>query len=88
MIAAINGWVLGGALELALACDIRIASTEAMFGLPLVRFGFHTGDGGLARLGAICGLGVALDLTLSAEPIDVARALACNLVTRSASRTG
>jgi len=82
VIAAINGWVLGGALELALACDIRIASTRAMFGLPLVRFGFHTGDGGLARLGAICGIGVALDLALTAEPIDAGRALACNLVTR------
>jgi enoyl-CoA hydratase/carnithine racemase len=82
VIAAINGWVLGGALELALASDIRIASTRAMFGLPLVRFGFHTGDGGLARLGAICGIGVALDLALTAEPIDAGRALASNLVTR------
>jgi enoyl-CoA hydratase/carnithine racemase len=82
VIAAINGWVLGGALELALACDIRIASEQAMFGLPLVRFGFHTGDGGLARLSAICGLGVALDLAISAEPIDAAGALRCNLITR------
>jgi enoyl-CoA hydratase/carnithine racemase len=82
VIAAINGWVLGGALEMALACDVRIASEHAMFGLPLVRFGFHTGDGGLARLSAICGLGVALDLALTAEPIGAQSALSCNLVTR------
>jgi enoyl-CoA hydratase/carnithine racemase len=82
VIAAVNGSALGGALEIVLACDIRIASERAMFGLPLVRYGFHTGDGGLSRLGAICGVGVALDLTLTAEPIDAYRALQCNLVTR------
>jgi enoyl-CoA hydratase/carnithine racemase len=82
VIAAINGWVLGGALELALACDIRIASEKAMFGLPLVRLGFHTGDGGMSRLAAICGLGVALDLALTAEPITPEVALRTSLVTR------
>jgi enoyl-CoA hydratase/carnithine racemase len=82
VIAAINGWALGGGLEIVLACDIRIASERAMFGLPLVRYGFHTGDGGMSRLAAICGLGVALDLQLTAEPIDAHQALQCNLVTR------
>ncbi|WP_028935013.1 enoyl-CoA hydratase/isomerase family protein [Pseudonocardia spinosispora] len=82
IIAAINGWTLGGALELALACDIRIASQLARFGLPLVRYGFHTGDGGITRLIHTCGIGVALDLQLTGEPIDAQRALACNLVTR------
>jgi enoyl-CoA hydratase/carnithine racemase len=82
VIAAINGWALGGGLELALACDIRIASDRAQLGLPLVRFGFHTGDGGIARLVDICGIGVALDLQLTGEPIDARRALECNLVTR------
>jgi enoyl-CoA hydratase/carnithine racemase len=82
VIAAVNGWALGGALEIVLACDIRIASERAMFGLPLVRYGFHTGDGGMSRLAAVCGLGVALDLQLTADPIDAHRALQCNLVTR------
>lgn len=82
VIAAVNGWALGGALEMVLACDIRIASERAMFGLPLVRFGFHTGDGGIARLVNTCGVGIALDLQLTGEPIDAKRALQCNLVTR------
>jgi enoyl-CoA hydratase/carnithine racemase len=82
VIAAVNGWALGGALECVLACDIRIASDRAVFGLPLVRLGFHTGDGGIARLVNMCGVGVALDLQLTGEPIDAQRALQCNLVTR------
>jgi enoyl-CoA hydratase/carnithine racemase len=81
-IAAVNGWALGGGLELALACDLRIASERAMFGLPLVRYGFHTGDGGITRLVNTCGVGVALDLQLTGEPIDAECALRCNLVTR------
>lgn len=82
VIGAINGWALGGGLELALACDIRIASEQAMFGTPLVRLGFHHGDGGISRLVNACGTAVALDLELSGEPIDAHRALACNLVSR------
>lgn len=82
VIAAINGWTLGAGLELALACDIRIASDKAMFGAPLVGLGFHHGDGGISRLVDACGLAVALDLELSGEPIDAQRALQVNLVTR------
>lgn len=82
VIGAINGWALGGGLELALACDIRIASERAMFGTPLVGLGFHHGDGGISRLVNACGVAVALDLELSGEPITAQRALACNLVTR------
>ncbi|OHV05905.1 enoyl-CoA hydratase/isomerase family protein [Mycobacterium talmoniae] len=82
VIGAINGWALGAGLELALACDIRIASERAMFGAPLVGLGFHHGDGGISRLVDICGVGLALDLELSGEPIDAARALQANLVTR------
>jgi enoyl-CoA hydratase/carnithine racemase len=82
LIGAINGWALGGGLELALACDIRIASERAMFGTQLVGLGFHHGDGGISRLVNTCGLAVALDLELSGEPIDAHRALQCNLVTR------
>jgi enoyl-CoA hydratase/carnithine racemase len=82
VIGAINGWTLGGGLELALACDIRIASERAMFGTPLVALGFHHGDGGISRLIEACGVAVTLDLELSGEPIDAQRALAVNLVTR------
>lgn len=82
VIGAINGWALGGGLELALACDIRIASDQAMFGTPLVGMGFHHGDGGISRLVNACGAAVALDLELTGEPITAQRALACNLVTR------
>jgi enoyl-CoA hydratase/carnithine racemase len=82
VIGAINGWALGGGLELALACDIRIASDRAIFGTPLVGMGFHHGDGGISRLVNTCGTGVALDLELSGQPIDAHRALQCNLVTR------
>jgi enoyl-CoA hydratase/carnithine racemase len=82
VIAAINGWTLGGGLELALACDIRIASEHAMFGTPLVALGFHHGDGGISRLIDACGVAVTMDLELTGEPIDAQRALAANLVTR------
>jgi enoyl-CoA hydratase/carnithine racemase len=82
VIAAINGWTLGAGLELALACDIRIASDKAMFGAPLVGLGFHHGDGGISRLVDACGTAVALDLELSGEPINASRALQVNLVTR------
>ncbi|BCO34489.1 short-chain-enoyl-CoA hydratase [Mycobacterium heckeshornense] len=82
VIGAVNGWALGAGLELALACDIRIASDRAMFGAPLVALGFHHGDGGITRLVDACGIAVALDLELSGEPIDAQRALQTNLVTR------
>jgi enoyl-CoA hydratase/carnithine racemase len=80
VVAAVNGWALGGGLELALACDIRIASDRAMFGLPLTQYGFHTGDGGISRLVDICGMGIALELQLIGKPIDAQRALHSNLV--------
>ena len=49
-IAAVNGWALAGGLELALACDLRVASDRAMFGSFEARRGFHHGDGGITRL--------------------------------------
>jgi enoyl-CoA hydratase/carnithine racemase len=82
VIAAVNGWALAGGLEVALACDIRIASERAMFGSFEARRGFHHGDGGIVRLVDICGAGVALEMLLTAEPIDAQRALQCNMVTR------
>jgi enoyl-CoA hydratase/carnithine racemase len=82
VIAAVNGWALAGGLETALACDIRIASERAMFGSFEARRGYHHGDGGIVRLVNVCGVGVALEMLLTAEPIDAERALRCNLVSR------
>src|SRR3954454_2275230 len=82
VVAAVNGWALAGGLELALACDIRIASERAMFGSFEARRGYHHGDGGIVRLVNTCGAGVALEMLLTAEPIDAERALRANLVSR------
>ncbi len=82
IIAAVNGWALAGGLEYALACDIRIASENAKFGSFEVRRGYHHGDGGIVRLVNICGVGVALEMLLTAEPIDAQRALQANMVSR------
>ena len=79
-IAAVNGWALAGGLELALACDLRVASERAMFGSFEARRGFHHGDGGITRLVNICGVGVAMQMVLTAEPIDARQALQCNMV--------
>jgi enoyl-CoA hydratase/carnithine racemase len=82
IVGAINGWALAGGLETALACDIRVASERAMFGSFEARRGFHHGDGGLVRLVNTCGVGVAMQMLLTAEPIDAERALACNMVAK------
>jgi len=82
VIAMINGFALGGGLELAMACSIRVASNTAKFGQPEVNLGLIPGFGGSQRLVRLCGKGVALDLCLSGQPINAERALAVNLVTR------
>jgi enoyl-CoA hydratase/carnithine racemase len=82
IIGAVNGWALAGGFETALACDIRIASERAMFGSFEARRGFHHGDGGLVRLVNTCGTGIALEMLLTAEPIDARRALSANLVSK------
>jgi enoyl-CoA hydratase/carnithine racemase len=82
VIAAINGWALAFGLELALACDLRVTSDRAMLGSFEARRGFNPGDGGIVRLVNTCGVGVAMQLVLTAEPIDAQRALQCNLVTK------
>ena len=82
IIAAVNGWALAGGLETALACDIRIASERAMFGSFEARRGYHHGDGGIVRLVNTCGTGLALEMLLTAEPIDAQRALQANLVSK------
>ena len=80
IIAAVNGYALAGGLELALACDIRIASENAQFGCSEVRRGFHHCDGGTVRLPLIVGLGNALKMQLTGEPIDADEALRIGLV--------
>ncbi len=85
IIAAVNGWALAGGLETALACDIRLASDRAMFGSFEARRGYHHGDGGLVRLVNTCGVGVAMQMLLTAEPIDAEQALRCNLVAKVVS---
>jgi enoyl-CoA hydratase/carnithine racemase len=82
VIAAINGDALGQGLELALACDIRIAAQNAHFGFPEVAAGLIPSDGGTQRLPRIIGRGKALELILTAEIIDAAEALETGLVTK------
>ena len=66
VLAAINGYALGGGLELALACDLRFCASTARLGLPEVSLGIIPGYGGTQRLPRLCGSGVALQLILSA----------------------
>ncbi|MBK9796220.1 MAG: enoyl-CoA hydratase/isomerase family protein [Holophagaceae bacterium] len=82
VIAAVNGFALGGGCELALACHIRIASENARFGLPEVSLGIIPGYGGTQRLPRLVGKGVALDLILSGEMTPAADALRMGLVSR------
>jgi len=82
VIAAVNGFALGGGCELALACHIRIASENARFGLPEVSLGIIPGYGGTQRLPRLVGKGVALDLILSGEMAPAPEALRMGLVSR------
>ncbi len=82
VIAAINGDALGEGLEIALSCDIRIASDKARFGLPQVSRGRLPADGGTQRLPRIVGRGKALELLLTADTVTAAEALEMGLVSR------
>ncbi len=82
VIAAINGYALGGGCELALGCTIRIASENARFGQPEVRLGIIPGYGGSQRLSRVVGEGRAMQLCLTAEQIDAAEAYRIGLVNR------
>ena len=79
-LAEIGGAALGGGLELALACDIRIAAIEARLGLPETALGLIPAAGGTQRLTRLCGAGVAKRLILGAETIDGAQAAALGVV--------
>jgi enoyl-CoA hydratase len=81
VIAAINGFALGGGLELALACHIRVASTRARFGLPEVGLGVIPGYGGTVRLARLVGLGRAVEMTLTGNHVKADEAERMGLVT-------
>lgn len=80
VIAAVNGFALGGGCELAMACDIRIASEKAKFGQPEVGLGITPGFGGTQRLPRLIGEGMAKELVFTADVIDAQEALRIGLV--------
>jgi len=80
IIAAINGYCLGGGLELAMACDIRIAADTAKLGQPEINLGIIPGGGGTQRLPRLVGLGNAFKMLYTGDPIDAAEALRIGLV--------
>jgi len=80
VIAMINGYCLGGGCELALACDLRIASENASFGQPEINLGIIPGGGGTQRLPRLIGEGKAMELILTGEIIDAQTAFAIGLV--------
>lgn len=86
VLAAVGGYALGGGCELALACHLRIASDNARFGLPEVGLGILPGYGGTIRLARLIGLGRAVEMTLTGEMVDAARAYEMGLVSRVVPR--
>jgi enoyl-CoA hydratase len=80
VIAAINGYALGGGLELALACSIRICSEEAQFGAPEVKLGIIPGDGGTQRLPRLVGQGRAMEMIITGDFINAQDAYRIGLV--------
>ena len=80
VVAAVNGFALGGGLELAMAAHVRIASSNARMGLPEVSLGVIPGYGGTQRLAQIVGKGKSMEMVLTGGMIDAEAALACGLV--------
>ena len=79
-IAAINGFALGGGCELALACDLRYASSRAKLGQPEINLGIVPGWGGTQRIARVCGIGVAKELIFTGRTVDAEEALRIGLV--------
>ena len=86
VIAAIHGFCLGGGLELAMACDVRVAADDAQLGQPEIKLGLIPGGGGTQRLPRLVGHGRALLLNLTGEPIDGRQAYEWGLVERVVPR--
>lgn len=80
VIAAVNGMALGGGLEIAMACDMIVASDQALFGLPEVKLGLFAGAGGVQRLSRQIGVKKAMEMLLTGEPVDSEQALALGLI--------
>jgi enoyl-CoA hydratase/carnithine racemase len=85
VIAAVNGFALGGGTELAMACDIRVASEKAQFGLPEVTVGLFPGWGGTQRLGRLIGKGRAKELIFTGERVSADEAYRLGLVNKVVS---
>ena len=81
-IAMVDGFALGGGTELALACDLRIASSRAIFGQPEINLGLIPGGGGTQRLCRLLGYGKAMEMTLTGEMVGAAEALDIGLVNK------
>jgi enoyl-CoA hydratase len=82
VIAAINGFALGGGCEIAMACHIRLASSKAKLGQPEINLGIIPGFGGTQRLARLVGEGLCMELVLTGDPIDAEQARALGLVNR------
>ncbi|MEK1933274.1 MAG: enoyl-CoA hydratase-related protein [Pararhizobium sp.] len=80
VLAVINGYCFGAGFELALACDLRIASTKAQMGLPEIKLGIMPGGGGTARLTKLAGSSIARTLAMTGDPISAHRAFELGLV--------
>ncbi len=87
VIAAINGYALGGGCELALACDMRVASEKAKLGIPEVTLGVIPGFGGTQRLPRLVGLGVAKEMMATGRQVDADEALRIGLVNKVVAPT-
>lgn len=88
VIASIGGWCLGAGLEVALACDLRIAADDARFGFPEMKLGTYPGGGGAVLLPRIVGAARALEWLLSGQRIDASEALAMGIVAKVVPRAG